>query len=59
MRADRKRNKYTRRELIHTAMRLTEEMNEHYVSGRSRLATKAVTKYNFVAKVLSSSAVNI
>jgi len=50
---DKKRNKYSRRELIHRAQRLTRQMNEHYVNGRSRLATQLVTQYNLTIKQLS------
>ena len=51
---DKKRNKYSRRELIHRAMRLTNEMNIHYVNGRSRMATELVTRYNITVKQLAA-----
>lgn len=55
MRADRTRDKTSRRELIHTSMRLTDEMRDHYAVGRTVLATKAVTRYNRVVKILTNS----
>ena len=61
---DRTRDRTSRRELIHVAMRLTDEMKEHYAVGRTVLAVRTVTRYNVVnkkinTKVLPAHAVNI